>query len=86
MLQRIGMDVRVGLVDQLAQEVGPLILVITFRVAPEDIDELLQAWAADAALMKSKPGFSSTQLHVSGSRTRLQALTCGSGCAFVLVD
>jgi heme-degrading monooxygenase HmoA len=38
-------------------------------VAPEDIDQLLQAWAADAALMKSKPGFTSAQLHrgVAGS-------------------
>jgi hypothetical protein len=63
MLQRTEMDERVGLVDQLAVEVGPVILVNTFKVAPEDIDELLQAWAADAALLKSKPDFISTRLH-----------------------
>ena len=38
MLQRIEMDERVGLADQLAREVGPVILVNTFRVAPADID------------------------------------------------
>jgi heme-degrading monooxygenase HmoA len=69
MLQRTEMDDRVGLADQLAEEVGPVILVNMFTVAPEDIDKLLQAWAADAALLKSKPGFISTQLHrgIAGS-------------------
>jgi heme-degrading monooxygenase HmoA len=38
-------------------------------VAPQDVDALLQAWAADAALLKTKPGFISTQLHrgIAGS-------------------
>ena len=34
MLQRIEMDERVPLVDQLAEEVGPVTLINTFRVAP----------------------------------------------------
>ena len=69
MLQRIEMDERVTLKDQLAEEVGPVILVNTFRVAAEDADQLLAAWAADAAYLKTKPGFISTQLHrgVAGS-------------------
>ena len=69
MLRRIEMDERVGLADQLAGEVGPVILINTFRVAPEDVDQLLEAWAADAAYLKTKPGFISTQLHrgVAGS-------------------
>ncbi len=69
MLQRIEMDERVTLKDQLAEEVGPVILVNTFRVAAEDPDQLLDAWAADAAYLKTKPGFISTQLHrgVAGS-------------------
>ena len=69
MLQRIEMDERVTLKDQLAEEVGPVILVNTFRVAAEDADQLLAAWAADAAYLKTKPGFISTQLHrgVDGS-------------------
>ena len=69
MLQRIEMDERVTLRDQLAEEVGPVILVNTFKVAAEDADQLLAAWAADAAYLKTKPGFISTQLHrgVAGS-------------------
>ncbi len=63
------MDERVSIRDQLSQETGPVILINTFKVAPEDADALLEAWAADAAYMKQKPGFISTQLHrgVAGS-------------------
>jgi heme-degrading monooxygenase HmoA len=63
------MDERVSIGDQLSQEAGPVILINTFKVAPEDADALLEAWAADAAYMKQKPGFISTQLHrgVAGS-------------------
>jgi heme-degrading monooxygenase HmoA len=69
MLQRIEMDDRVSLRDQLGQEVGPVILINTFKVAPEDAEALLEAWAADAAYLKTKPGFISTQLHrgIAGS-------------------
>ena len=63
MLQRIEMDEHVPLADQLAEEVGPVTLINTFKVAPEDADALLEAWAADAAYLKTKPGFISTQLH-----------------------
>ena len=69
MLQRTEMDARVRLIDQLTQEVGPVILINTFTVAPEDAEALLAAWAADAAYLKTKPGFISTQLHrgIAGS-------------------
>ncbi len=69
MLQRIEMDDRVSLRDQLSTEVGPVILINTFKVAPEDAQALLEAWAADAAYLKTKPGFISTQLHrgIAGS-------------------
>ncbi len=69
MLRRIEMDESVALADQLADEVGPVILINTFRVAPEDVDGLVEAWTADAAYLKSKPGFISTQLHrgIAGS-------------------
>jgi heme-degrading monooxygenase HmoA len=63
MLQLAELDDRVPLGDQLAQEVGPVILINTFHVAPEDADALLEAWAADAAYLKQQPGFISAQLH-----------------------
>jgi heme-degrading monooxygenase HmoA len=73
MLQPVEMDERVALADQLREEVGPVILINTFHVAPEDVDALLEAWASDAAYLKSKPGFISTQLHrgIAGSCTFL---------------
>lgn len=57
------MDERVTLRDQMAQDVGPVTLINTFTVAPDEVDQLMQAWAADAATMKRQPGFISAQLH-----------------------
>ena len=69
MLQRIEMDNTIGFFDQLAEEVGPIILINTFTVAPDDVEDLLTAWEMDATYLKSKPGFISTQLHrgIAGS-------------------
>ena len=69
MLQLREMDDRVPLADQLSEEVGPVTLINTFRVAPQDADALLEAWAADAAYLKQQPGFISAQLHrgIAGS-------------------
>ena len=63
MLQLRELDDRVPLADQLTEEAGPVILINTFTVAPQDADALLVAWAADAAHLKGQPGFISTQLH-----------------------
>ena len=69
MLQRTEWDRNVSLFDQLAEEVGPVILINAFTVAPDDVDALLTAWAADASYLKTKPGFIATQLHrgIAGS-------------------
>ena len=84
MLQRVEMDEQVTLFDQLTHEVGPVILVNTFHVAPEEADALLKAWAADAAYLKAKPGSISTQLHrgVAGSSTFLNVAVWESVEAF----
>ena len=84
MLQRVEMDDRVTLFDQLKEEVGPVILVNTFRVAPEDADRLVEAWSVDAAYLKAKPGFISTQLHrgIGGSTTFLNVAVWESVEAF----
>ncbi|WP_336485475.1 antibiotic biosynthesis monooxygenase family protein [Methylobacterium nigriterrae] len=65
----VEMDRAVTLSDQLKSEEGPVVLINTFVVAPEDADRLLATWAADAAIMKAQPGFISTQLHrgIAGS-------------------
>ena len=65
------MDDRVGFMEQLQQETGPVVLINTFNVPPDDADRLLAVWAEDAAFMKRQPGFISTQLHrgTAGSTT-----------------
>ncbi|HEX2234840.1 MAG TPA: antibiotic biosynthesis monooxygenase family protein [Actinomycetota bacterium] len=71
MLKRIEMDERTSLMQQLANDEAPVVLLNIFKVAPEDADTLLEVWTTDAALLKDKPGFVSTQLHrgIAGSST-----------------
>ncbi len=83
-MSTVEMDKHVTLFDQLVEEVGPVILVNTFHVEPEEADALLEAWTADAAYLKTKPGFISTQLHrgVAGSSTFLNVAVWESVEAF----
>jgi heme-degrading monooxygenase HmoA len=84
MLRLRELDDRVRLADQLAEEVGPVILINTFQVAPEDVDALVEAWAADAAYLKQQPGFISVQLHrgIAGSSVFLNHAVWESVQAF----
>ncbi len=67
------MDKTVTFFEQMEQHIGPVILIKTFTVKPEEADQLLRAWAADAAIMKQQPGYISTQLHraIGGSHVFL---------------
>jgi heme-degrading monooxygenase HmoA len=79
------MDATVTLADQLREETnGPVVLVNTFVVPPEDADALLNAWSRDAAIMKRQPGFISTQLHrgTAGSGTFLNYAVWQSAAHF----
>lgn len=53
------------------ENVGPVILINKFNVKPEEVDQLLRAWAADAAYFKSQPGFISHSYIVE-----LEAVLC----------
>jgi heme-degrading monooxygenase HmoA len=66
----VEMDDRTTLMAQMEQESGTVILINEFKVEPEDEEQFLKVWAADAAVMKQQPGFISTQLHkgIGGSR------------------
>ena len=59
----VEMDEKVTLFEQMEENVSPVILINSFKVKPEDVDQLLTAWAEDAAWMKQQPGYISTQLH-----------------------
>lgn len=77
MIKIMEMDETVSLRSQMAQDAGPIILINKFTVRPEEADELLRAWASDAAFMKRQPGFIATQLHrgIGGSCTFLNYAT-----------
>src|SRR5215475_3828725 len=63
MIKLIEMDETVTLQQQLGQEIGSVILINKFTVKPEEVDQLLAAWTADASFFKRQPGFISAQLH-----------------------
>ena len=72
-MQMIEMDPIVTVRDQLQENAAPVILINTFHVKAEEADQLLAAWAQDAAYFKRQPGFISTQLHrgIGGSNVFL---------------
>jgi heme-degrading monooxygenase HmoA len=63
-VERRELDPNVTYPEQLQDAVsGPVVLINQFNVDPEEAENLLEAWADDAAFMKEQPGFISTQLH-----------------------
>ena len=63
MVELIEMDDAVTLQQQMRVETGPVILINQFKVKPQESEQLLAAWTADAAFFKRQPGFISAQLH-----------------------
>jgi Antibiotic biosynthesis monooxygenase len=69
------MDATVTLMQQIETDVSPVALINRFSVAPGEVDQLVKAWAADAAFLKTQPGYISAQLYRG----------IGGGCAFINV-
>jgi heme-degrading monooxygenase HmoA len=69
MLKFTEMDSNVTLLQQLENDVSPVVLINRFAVAAGEVDQLLEAWKADAAFLKTQPGYISAQLYrgVAGS-------------------
>src|ERR1700683_1118207 len=63
MVNFVEMDARITLFEQMQDRGGPVVLINKFNVRPDDVDQLLAAWRADAALMRAQPGYISAQLH-----------------------
>jgi heme-degrading monooxygenase HmoA len=85
----IEMDKTIGIRDQLGASEGPdsggpVVLVNSFTVDAGEVDELLAAWADDAAFFKRQPGFLSAQLHrgIAGSCVFLNYAVWQSAEAF----
>src|SRR5262245_30725371 len=62
-MKLVEMDDMFTLFDQLASDEGPVIVINKFNVKPEEADQLVKAWSADAEFFKRQPGFISAQLH-----------------------
>jgi hypothetical protein len=54
MIKFIEMDEMVTLSDQMEENAGPVILINKFNVKSEDADQLIKAWAAEAAYFKQQ--------------------------------
>jgi len=69
MVKVIEMDEKVSLGKQLEENVGPVILIATFTMSSEDVDQFLKAWTSAAEISKKFPGVISMQLHrgIAGS-------------------
>jgi heme-degrading monooxygenase HmoA len=69
MLKFTEMDSKVTLLEQIETDVSPVVLINRFDVAPDEVEQLLEAWEADATFLKTQPGYISAQLYrgISGS-------------------
>lgn len=63
MLRLIPMNPEFPIDRQLSVAAGPVVLINTFTVDANDVDQLISAWEVDANWMKKQSGFISTQLH-----------------------
>jgi heme-degrading monooxygenase HmoA len=80
LLRLVEMDEKVRFLEQMEQDVAPVILINKFSMKEEDVDKFLRAWAASAAIMKRQPGIISAQLHrgIGGSSVFLNYAVCES--------
>jgi heme-degrading monooxygenase HmoA len=63
----------------MEEDVGsPVILINKFSVIPEEFEQFLEGWAAEAEKFKEQPGFISTQLH-KGMGVAVPSLTMQFG-------
>jgi heme-degrading monooxygenase HmoA len=65
----VNLDDRVTFGQQLEHNVGPVVLMSTFLVAPEHVDEFLEGFKKQFAIMRKQPGLISAQLNrgIAGS-------------------
>jgi hypothetical protein len=79
MTKLVEIDERVGIFKQMEEDVGgPVILINKFSVSPEEFEQFLEGWAAEAEKFKEQPGFISTQLH-KGMGVAVPSLTMQFG-------
>jgi heme-degrading monooxygenase HmoA len=65
----VNLDDRVTFKQQLEHNVGPVVLMSTFLVPPDQVDNFLEGFNKQFAIMRKQPGLISAQLHrgIAGS-------------------
>jgi hypothetical protein len=71
MVKLIEMDPKVTVFEQMNVEGSAVILINTFNVDPEDVDRFLNAWTADAAVMKA-----AARIHFDAASSRHRWKQC----------
>jgi quinol monooxygenase YgiN len=65
----VNLDDRVTFRQQLEHNIGPVVLMSTFLVPPDQVDSFLEGFKKQFAIMRKQPGLISAQLHrgIAGS-------------------
>ena len=82
----VNLDDRVSFKQQLERNVGPVVLMSTFLVPPDQIGNFLAGFRKQFAIMRKQPGLISAQLHrgIAGSRLFMNYIAWESVDAFKL--
>ena len=59
----VEMDTNITMLDQLNEDVGPIMQINKFNVDKEEVDQFLKAFTETAEVLKNESGFISAQLH-----------------------
>jgi quinol monooxygenase YgiN len=80
----IEMDPNVSFAKQIEHNVAPVVLLSTFLVAPEHVDDFLDGFQKQFAIMRRQPGLISAQLHrgIAGSHVFMNYVVWESTDAF----
>src|SRR5215831_20856365 len=80
----IDLDDRVTFKQQLEHNIGPVVLMSTFLVPPDQVDNFLDGFKKQFAIMRKQPGLISAQLHrgIAGSSLFMNYIVWESVDAF----
>lgn len=80
----IDLDDRVTFKQQLERNIGPVVLMSTFLVPPDQVDNFLDGFKKQFAIMRKQPGLISAQLHrgIAGSSLFMNYIVWESVDAF----
>jgi heme-degrading monooxygenase HmoA len=80
----VNLDDRITFKQQLEHNVGPVVLMSTFLVPPDQVDSFLEGFKKQFAIMRKQPGLISAQLHrgIAGSSLFMNYIVWESTGAF----